>query len=496
MAKPMSSSTSSKIRRRTFLGTGVGAGLTSMLLRPLEAAAAVGPPARFLLIHRPCGTIPAQFFPAAGGTDTNFALGPIMKPLEAFKADTVIFNDVTAPRDGGWQGDRHGAGLISMVTGSRAISDGEPVNGDDQFHHITAALPSIDWKLLNDSPRMKGSPVGSIHLGAYRDSVQGGRIYPEGGAANFRPVSYAGANMPIFPEIRPAMAAQKLFGNMVPGGMEGIARQQMLNKSILDLIVKDLGGLQKQVPASQRAKLDSHLTAIRHLETQLGSSVGRGPCMAPPLQPPLTSVPPGSPAGLRIDAAEHTRVSQEQLSIIKTGFQCDLIRAATFTFGHGNSDVQFAGILGPTFGTMTGHHDISHQTDANAVRQLAEIDQYYCQRLADFLTDLKNTPESDGTSMLDNTLVVFMSDVSLGAGHLWQRMPVTFHGGKALGLAGGRNLKMNGRYMNDIWASVLAAFGIPLPSDNKYAGNTNWPTLQSKESGPRLGLGAVSGIFM
>jgi len=54
---------------------------------------------------------------------------------------------------------------------------------------------------------------------------------------------------------------------------------------------------------------------------------------------------------------------------------------------------------------------------------------------------------------------------------------------------------MNGRFMNDIWASVLAAFGIPLPSDNKYAGNTNWPTLQSKESAPRLGLGAVSGIF-
>lgn len=489
----MSSNFSSKFRRRTFLGGGVSAGLASMFLRPLEAAAAVGPPTRFLLIHRPVGTIPDRFFPPAGGTETDFQLGTIMKPLEAFKANTVIFNDVTAPRLGSWQGDRHGAGFISMVTGNRAISDGEPVNGDDQFHHITAASKSIDQLLLSDSPRLQGSPVGSIHLGAYRDSVQGGRIFPEGGAANFRPLSYAGANKPIFPEVRPAVAAQRLLGNIAPGGSAAMARQQQLNKSILDLVAKDLTALQKQVPASQRPKLDSHLTAIRQIETRIAAMPGGSACIPPMLQPALTSIPAGTQPGLRIDALDHMRVSQEQLNIIKVGFQCDLIRAATFTYAHGNSDVQFANLL-PNFGTMTGHHDISHLTDPESVRRLADIDQWYCQRLTDFLTDLKNTPESDGTSMLDNTLVVFISDVSVGAGHLWERMPVTFHGGRSLGLRGGRNVKMGGRYMNDIWASVVAAFGIPLPADNKFAGYTNWPTLQSP-AGPRLGQGAVTGIF-
>src|SRR5437899_2240176 len=107
------SSIHSKIRRRTFIGGGVSAGLASMFLRPREAAAANGPPTRFLLIHRPVGTIPDQFFPVAGGSETDFQLGPIMKPLEPFKADTLILDNVTAPRNPGWQGDRHGAGLIS-----------------------------------------------------------------------------------------------------------------------------------------------------------------------------------------------------------------------------------------------------------------------------------------------------------------------------------------------------------------------------------------------
>ena len=112
------------------------------------------------------------------------------------------------------------------------------------------------------------------------------------------------------------------------------------------------------------------------------------------------------------------------------------------------------------------------------------------EELADFLSDLKNTPEGNG-NMLDNTFVVFFSEVALGAGHGWTKMPVTFFGGKSVGLTGGRQLMMNGRYLNDIWASVLLAFGVALPSDNKFAGNNVWKGV----TGPRLGDGAVSGIF-
>jgi hypothetical protein len=480
-----------RIRRRTFLSGGVGAGLASLFLRPLEAAAAAGPPTRFLLVHKPCGTILNRFFPTAG-TVSNFTLGPITAPFAPLMGDMVILDNVTAPRDGSWQGDRHGAGLICMTTGSRAISDGTPVDGDDQFHNLTGANNSIDQVLLAQSPRLQGSAVGSAHLGSYRDSVQNGRLYPANGAPNFRVLSFAGPrNTPIFPEVRPDVAMQNIFGSAMPGGAAAVARQQQLNKSILDLIAKDLGTLQKQVPTSERPKLDAHLAAIQQLETQITNlKTGQQTCMAPAAPPALTSIPPGTPSGVRIDAVDHTVVSKEQLNTIKVAFQCDLIRSATFTYGHGNSDVQFGAIL-PSFGNLTGFHDISHLTDSPSVDQLAAVDTYYSARFAEFLLDLKNTPESDGSSMLDNTLVVFFSDVSIGNNHDWRRMPVILFGGKSIGLQQGRWLDMQGRYMNDIWASTLAAFGAPLPSDNKFAGNDVWKGV----TGPRLGAGAVSGIF-
>ena len=479
----------SRFPRRTLLGAGVSAGLASLFLRPLARAATVGPPMRFLLVHKPCGTVLDRFFPASG-TETDFQLGSITAPFEALKGDMVLFDNLTAPRDGSWQGDRHGAGLISCVTGSRAISDGTPIDGDDQFHNITAASPSIDQLLLAKSPNMQGVP-GSAHLGSYRDSVQNGRIFPANGAPNFRVVSFKDANQPIFPEVRPDVAVQNLFGSMVPGGADAIARQQQLNKSILDLIAGDLGALQKQVPSSERAKLDSHLASIQALEAQIATLKGGQPsCTTPTAAPEITSIPAGTPSGVRIDAVDHTVVSKEQLNTIKVAFQCDLIRAATFTYGHGNSDIQFGAML-PNFGNLTGFHDISHLTDAPSVDQLAAVDNYYCARLAEFLLDLKNTPESDGSSLLDNTLVVFFSDVSVGNDHDWKRMPVIFFGGKSLGLKQGRWIDMQGRYMNDLWASVLAAFGVPLAPDNKFAGYNVWNGV----TGDRLGQGAVSGIF-
>lgn len=485
-------SSSQRFRRRAFLGAGLGAGLASMFLRQLEAVAANSPPKRILLVHKPCGTILPRFFPTAGN-ETDFTLGPITAPFEPFKSDMVIFDNVTAPRQDEWQGDRHGAGLICMTTGSRAIEDGiVPVNDDEQFHNITAASPSVDQVLLQSSPLaeglLKGAP-GSVHLAAYRDSVKNGRIFAENGAANFRVVSFSGARMPIFPEVRPDVAVQNVFGSVVEGGVEAIARQQQLHKNIMDLIGKDLGKMRGLVPASELPKLDANLAAVERLKEQLASTAAAN-CQRPQEVPLMTEIPPGTPSGLRIDALDHKELAKVQLNIIKVAFQCDLIRSATFSYGHGNSDVQFTNLVPALNGNTAAFHEVSHLTDNPSIDFLAAIDTYYSQQFAEFLHDLKNTPEGDG-NMLDNTLVVYFSDVSIGHNHASERMPVIFFGGKSLGLKQGRWLDMNGRYMNDIWASTLHAFGYQLPSDNKFAGHDVWKGV----TGPRLGEGAVGGIF-
>ena len=62
----------SHIPRRTFLA-GVGTTAAGTLLRPLFASAAGASPTRLLIVHRPCGTYPIDFFPQTGDV-TSFTL--------------------------------------------------------------------------------------------------------------------------------------------------------------------------------------------------------------------------------------------------------------------------------------------------------------------------------------------------------------------------------------------------------------------------------------
>jgi hypothetical protein len=105
-----------------------------------------------------------------------------------------------------------------------------------------------------------------------------------------------------------------------------------------------------------------------------------------------------------------------------------------------------------------GHHSTSH--DLSAVPDQSRIEQVYAEQLAKLLTAMQGVPEANGT-LLDNTLVVYMNEVSHGNEHTIDRMPTLLIGGKALGLQVGQRLKYGGRYMNDIWAAVCGAFGAP-----------------------------------
>ena len=69
------------IPRRALLA-GAGAGAAGMFLRPMFASAQDAAPQRLLIVHRPCGTLPEEFFPQAGDA-TNFTLTPILAPFEA-----------------------------------------------------------------------------------------------------------------------------------------------------------------------------------------------------------------------------------------------------------------------------------------------------------------------------------------------------------------------------------------------------------------------------
>ncbi len=421
----------SHIPRRTFLA-GALASSAGMFVRPLFAAAAGASPTRLLIVHRPCGTYPLQFFPQSGDA-TTFPLPMILQPLAALQADMTILNGVYCPRDHGWAGDQHAAGLITMMSGKRPIAiPGTNVGGDPNAKNQMAAGPSIDQVLLADAKSgLGGTTVGSIQSTAYGPSSSG--------LPNFRVMSY-NTEGALFAESRQ------------------LQRMQVQQKSVLDFVNKDLARLQAQVPKSQIPKLQAHLDGIRTLETRIAAQVAQATGGGPTCKPPAQAALPTPTGDATIDEAQHQICSQNQLGIILTAFQCDLTRVATFTFADGNSSLRFSKIL-PNFADGGGHHAISH--NAMATNLHAQIDQWYSQQLATVLQAMKATPDGNGT-LLDHTLVVYLNECSYGWSHSVDNMPVLMFGGKNLTpkLKTGQHIKYGMRYMNDVWAAVSTAFGV------------------------------------
>ena len=103
-----------------------------------------------------------------------------------------------------------------------------------------------------------------------------------------------------------------------------------------------------------------------------------------------------------------------------------------------NSHVQFGQWLPGAIGGE--HHALSHAGTAESKTTLATIDKFYAQKAADFINELKAVPEGTGT-MLDNTLVMYMSEVADGS-HAIKNMPFILFGGAGGRLKGGRLLAL------------------------------------------------------
>jgi hypothetical protein len=450
------------VPRRSFLA-GVGTTAAGVLLRPLFASAAGASPTRLLIVHRPCGTVPEQFFPTTG-TTTSFTLPAILQPFESLKNDMVILNGIYCPRDHAAPGDQHGAGLITMMSGRKPIEiPGTNSGGDPQAKNQMSAGPTIDQQLLLKAQSgLGGTSTSSIQSTAYRPSSLG--------LPNFKVMSYD-ASGALFPESRPGTLFNNLFAtamsNASPAALE---RARLQNQGVLDFVQKDLARLRTLVPQSQLQKLDAHLGGLAQLQAKLVPRAAGTPGAAACAGPAQLAIP--DPTGdLTIDEAQHKVVAQNQLAIILAAFQCDITRVATFSFAHGNSALRFSKIIpGFTDTSGLGHHDLSHVQTPAASALLAQIDQFYSQQLAAFLTQMKATPDGDGT-LLDHTLVVYLDEACIGWSHSIENMPVLMFGGKSLGLQGGRYLKFGMRYMSDVWAAVAGAFGVPMATfgDSTYS---------------------------
>jgi hypothetical protein len=86
-------------------------------------------------------------------------------------------------------------------------------------------------------------------------------------------------------------------------------------------------------------------------------------------------------------------------------------------------------------------------------------DIWHAEQLAYLLGRLRDTVEGDGT-LLDNTVVLWVSDVAVGNTHSHVNMPFLLAGGGGGTLRTGRYVQFPGRAHNDLLLTLLRAMDV------------------------------------
>jgi len=488
-----------RFARRSFMAAVGGAvGLRVLLDNMVASAAGATSPPRFLLTHWPVGTVRYLFKPT--GTGASYTASKIIQPFidAGLKDDMSVFYGFTHQPFNSGIGGGHESGTPMMTTGCRV--PGTRANGGEHDDGVSGG-PSFDQVFLKNVPDLKTPGAGYVNAicDARVDSLETSTQCLSYGYATRSIAAANGGNVteatPLLPELSPLQLYLSLFSNFMPGGSTGgnqaeLLRALKMRKSVLDYALSELKTLKTLGPASESSKIDSHAEAIQKIESQLQTQIETGPvnmdsCVAPS-KPDASAVgSKGSkndytndannpPMQKSSDEALHEQVGNLHMGILIAAFQCDLTRVATFQWSPGTNHVSFKGQYPGRPDAIYMHHPTSHLIGSGGVtlgnssvggtmgdlaQFLGNIQTWYNSKHAALLKKLKEAKDSFGNSLLDHTVVPYVTEVAVTT-HEREPLPAFIFGGKALGMTHGQyyNFESKLRHNNDFWMTVAQAY--------------------------------------
>jgi hypothetical protein len=387
-------------------------------------------------IYVPNGVIGGSWKPQGEGRD--FQLNASMEPLAPFREALSVVSGLEhkhgwANGDGG--GD-HARASATILTGARpkktAGTDIRLGVSVDQFaaRHMDGVTRFNSLELSCDAQRGAGT-CDSGYSCAYQYNL-----------------SWRSATQPVGAESNPRELFERLFGvGEASERASASARKAARERSILDFVREDAQRLQKQLGRKDQSKLDEYLTGVREIERRIQNADRFGP-------PPAVDTP--TPEGIPAAYSEHMKLF---FDILTLAFQTDSTRVATFLLAHDGSNRNF-----PSIGVTDGHHQLSHhQQDPKKMELLQRIDRHYIEHLAYFLDKLRRTPEPNGKSLLDNSMIVYCGGLSDANRHAHDNLPllVAGHGGGTL--QPGTHVQLpSAQPMTNLFRTLLDRFGTPV----------------------------------
>ncbi len=393
------------ISRRTLLQ---GSALLSLpLLNCFQPARAltgtqVSPPKRLFIVFNGLGTIRNEWY---SGAARNYSLKRILQPLESQRSRLTIIRGLTHTSTN----NTHEATELAALTG-------QPYNGDRKTTKNADGI-SIDQHIANHIGQT--TPIHSMVM-----SVQGKNQY--------NPISHKGRNSPNFPLRNPYDAFDQYLGQFDGEQSTPQSRAEKLaaqRRIVLRETHERYTAIYSALGQDDRHRMEQHLDYLADLVNQLDfmeQNTGEQSNSCSILAPSSaihSQLPPRTANQTTFSKNQDAffelyNMSENTLNriddVVKTymdtcvqAFNCDISRVAVLDHGH-----------------YHGHGSQSHQADPN--NRNSDPDSWdkildsgiKTARNIRYLVDkLSSIQESDGSTLMDNTLIYWLYSHADGFRH-------------------------------------------------------------------------------
>lgn len=367
------------------------------------AVASMKPPVRWGCLLFANGVNPYQWWAKPSGK--SIELSPTLQPLAGFRdqllflRDLHVFNNTSGPH---WP-------LFTNYLSGAPLRQTQIPDGAESVDQLIArhvghqtALPSL---VLGVEPAEHGLRAG----------VPG--VY-------YATISWTSKNTPVAPEIYPRAAFDRLFDTSA----------QLRDRSVLDAVLAQSKDVEHGLGSADRQKLDEFMTSVRELERRIDRATadqrleGWRPSLTQPDLPRPAEKPPQ-------DVRDHMRT---MLDLLLLSWRMDRTRVATLVLNRDVSHMQFGFLDGVGNEQL---HSISHHKNKPAtLEQYQKINQFHVEQFAYLLDRMKRTDEGNGTSLLDNSMVMFGSNMLNGDLHDGRDLPLVLAGSGGGTISPGRVL--------------------------------------------------------
>ncbi len=410
-----------------------------------QAKAAAKPSQKLAIVYIPNGIVRRCFFPGEENAELPGFIGgfnadkeknerrykhvPGIYPLEL----TQTLQPLAEHKDD-----------VTLITGlDRSYKDGQDVHAQGSSCYLTSLSPEEAGKkgIRHPNGRTLDQVIGdSVGRSTVFNTLE---ISCNGFTAPKEPIEFDNISWYGPDKMAPSIKdPQKLYDRLF---LRDSFRTHVAD--VTDLVLADANSLSKKLGRDDKETMAQFMEMIRDIELRIAK-----------LNKLLGSVDVKIPKNEVLPRGDYIKL---QMDLMLLAFQMGITNVCTFMIGPERWDatLMYEGV----FDKPVQHHSMTHNQKGDGYKDLQKIDDFHMRQYAYLLSRMKALKESDGSSLLDNSIVSYGAGLGDGATHQYFDLPMIV-AGKAQGqLKQGRFVKCpSGTLNSNLWLTYAKLMGLEI----------------------------------